>query len=38
MLTDIKNELDRFRDYEIKKREPEYNASIANINNKLAEL
>ena len=38
MLGDIKNDCDKFKDYENKKKEDEYNKGIASIINKLQEL
>jgi len=38
MLTETKAECDKFKEYDQRKKEPEYNQAIANINNKLQQL
>ena len=38
MLEEIKSDLDKFKDYENKRKEDEYNKTIANINLKLQQL
>lgn len=38
MLSEIKGDCDKFKEYENKKKEDEFNRLIANINGKLSEL
>jgi hypothetical protein len=38
MLVGIKNDVDRFKEYDNKKREAEYNGYVQTINAKLIEL